>query len=103
MNYPTDTNNQPIADSYNNENFFSQVFGLKAKEISQPIVLQDMVIVSRIKTDEQVPDQGINMLIREGRNIHRNILKQDTQQFIVKKDKIVDNVDKTYKTQFTRQ
>lgn len=96
FSYLQGNDGRALSDADKNENFFLAAFKLKPKELSDPIVLKDSVVVISPKSEKTANDTELNMLLRSASTIAATFQYQDLANVIVKKDKIVDNVDKIY-------
>lgn len=103
MTYPSTSDNQPISDALDNENFFITAFKLKEKELSEPVILRDMVLVMEVKTDKQANDTELDMLIKVTPQLLKQYLSNDLQGILVQNDKLVDNFDKAYRAHFSAE
>jgi parvulin-like peptidyl-prolyl isomerase len=96
------TQNLDLSSASYSESFFLQAFRLKIGEISQPVLLDDQVVVLRLYDIRQPPQQQLDLLDDYYRFYAGQALESDMQNTLLKPEYLVDNFNEAfYKYIFT--
>ncbi|MDR1933570.1 MAG: peptidyl-prolyl cis-trans isomerase [Spirochaetales bacterium] len=86
-------NNAELAAAAYRDNFFLTAFSLKADEVSEPLVLQDSVIVLQLLEEKQTDPEELSGLDFYLPNLLGRYQEESLQQFILNPNDFKDNFD----------
>lgn len=95
-----------IASAIYNEDFFVKAFTMKSEEseseaVSEPITLDDQIIVLKLKSERDPPEEDIELLKTYFQYVADQTLQLDLQSAIVNTDKLEDNFQEVFSRYFT--
>ena len=79
-----------------NEDFFFRAFSLGKDQVSAPIVLDDQVLVLKLKTEQQMPDSTLSLLDSWIAYVAQQSVQSDIAAALMTPDKLKDDFSATY-------
>jgi hypothetical protein len=90
-------NNAELAAASYRDAFFSTAFSLKPEEVSEPVILQDAIIVMQLLEEKQPAGEETSVLDFYLPNIIRSYQEESLQSFIFNPVDLKDNFDQTFR------
>ncbi len=84
------------ANAATNEDFFFRAFSLGKDQVSAPIVLDDQVLVLKLKTEQQMPDSTLSLFDSWIAYVAQQSVQSDLAAALLTPDKLKDNFAATY-------
>ena len=81
-----------------NENFFSEAFSVEVGEMTDPILLNDRIVVLKVMDEREIPEEDWETLDVSLTYLPLFNLDRDVRTLIVEEDKLVDNFSDTFFT-----
>jgi parvulin-like peptidyl-prolyl isomerase len=85
----------------NNEDFFFRAFSLAKDQVSAPIVLDDRVLVLKVKSEQQMPEGTLSLLDSWVAYISQQSVQTDLSAALMTPEKLKDNFAATFAGMFT--
>ncbi len=91
------TTDEPnLSSASYNQDFFEQAFALGEDEISDPIILDDQIIVLKLKEERPAPEDESNLRKSYYQALVAQSIENDLQAELMDSDKLVDNFTEVF-------
>ena len=87
-------------NAQNSEDFFVRAFSLGKDQVSAPVVLDDRVLVLKLKSEEQLPDSTVNLLGSWLAYASNQSLQTDLGASLMTPEKLKDNFAEVFSQNF---
>jgi hypothetical protein len=86
------------ANAANSEDFFYRAFTLGKDQVSAPIVLDDQVLVLKLKGEQQMPEASASLVPSWLPYVANQSLQYDLYAVLMTPDKLTNNFDTAFST-----